>query len=108
MEPIAVFITAKDEDEAATIAKALIEEHLAACVNIMHPIRSIYRWEGKIADDTEALMIAKTRRGLFEKIQARVSSLHSYNVPEIIAVQIAEGSAEYLNWLMQEIEPAAS
>lgn len=107
MEPIAVFITAKDEDEAATIAKALIEERLAACVNIIKPIRSIYRWEGNIVDETETLLIAKTRRGLFEKLQAKTRSLHSYKVPEIVAVQIAEGSGEYLNWLMQEIEPAA-
>lgn len=108
MEPIAVFITAKNEDEAVNIAKALVEDHLAACVNIIKPIRSIYRWEGRIADDTEAMLIAKTRRGLFEKLQTKVKNLHSYTLPEIIALPIAEGSGDYLTWLMQEIEPAAS
>ncbi|MCE5311982.1 MAG: divalent-cation tolerance protein CutA [Nitrospiraceae bacterium] len=107
MEPVIVFITAKDETEAALIAHSLVEERLAACVNIIKSVRSIYRWEGKVEDENETLLIAKTRRGLFDKLRKKVKTLHSYAVPEIIAAQIAEGSAEYLSWLMQEIEPPA-
>ncbi|MDX9715272.1 MAG: divalent-cation tolerance protein CutA [Dissulfurispiraceae bacterium] len=107
MLPVMVFITAKDEAEAAFIAHGLVEEGLAACVNIIRSVRSIYRWEGRIEDENETLLIVKTRKNLFNALQAKVKTLHSYAVPEIIAVQIAEGSVEYLKWLMQETEPTA-
>ncbi|MCC6347656.1 MAG: divalent-cation tolerance protein CutA [Nitrospirales bacterium] len=99
MEALVVYITAPDEEEAAKIARTLVEERLAACVNIVRGIRSLYRWEGKIEDDSEVLMITKTRRELFPSLQERVKELHRYTVPEIIALPIVEGSPDYLCWL---------
>lgn len=101
MSEIVVFITAPKEEEAVKIARALVNERLAGCVNILKNIRSIYSWEGKIEDEKEFLMIAKTRKSLFKPLQARVKELHSYTVPEIIAVPIIEGSADYLKWLKE-------
>jgi periplasmic divalent cation tolerance protein len=99
MDNIVVFITASNEDEAANISKALIVAKLAGCVNIIKGIRSIYNWEGKIEDEPEVLMIAKTREHLFESLSKKVKELHSYTVPEIIAVPIVKGSQDYLTWL---------
>lgn len=99
MEAIVVYITAPNEDEAARIAKTIVQERLAACVNIVKGIRSIYNWQGKIEDDSEVLMIVKTQRHLFELLKRRVKELHSYTVPEIIALSVIEGSEDYLNWL---------
>jgi periplasmic divalent cation tolerance protein len=101
METIVVYITAPNEDEAARIAKAIVEERLAGCINIVKGIRSIYNWQGKIEDDAEVLMIVKTQRHLFEPLKRRVKELHSYTVPEIIALPIIEGSEDYLNWLKE-------
>lgn len=101
MENIIVFITASSEDEAAKIARALVEARLAGCVNMLKGIRSIYTWQGKVEDESEVLMIAKTRRDLFEALLKKVKELHSYSVPEIIALPIVEGSADYLNWLKE-------
>jgi periplasmic divalent cation tolerance protein len=99
MDALVVFITASNEDEGANIAKTLVEERLAGCVNIVKDIRSIYRWEGKTEDEKEVLMIAKTQRSLFTKLSQRVRELHSYTVPEIIAIPVFEGSEDYLSWL---------
>ncbi len=101
MENIVVFITASNEDEASSIARALVEGRLAGCVNIIKGIRSIYAWEGKIEDGAEVLMIAKTQRSLFAKLCKRVKELHSYTVPEIIAMPVVEGSEDYLKWLKE-------
>ncbi len=96
---IIVYITASNEEEAARIAHALVSEQLAACVNIIKNIRSVYSWQGRIEDDSEALMVVKTQGMLFHDLSARVKALHSYEVPEIIAVPVIDGSAEYLKWL---------
>jgi periplasmic divalent cation tolerance protein len=96
---VVVFITAPSDEEAALIAKSLVESKLAACVNIIRGIRSIYSWQGKIEDETEVLMIAKTRQELFESLTSRVKELHSYDVPEVIALPILQGSEDYLTWL---------
>lgn len=101
-EYIVVLITAPNEEEAANIAKELVGAQLAACVNIIRGLRSLYRWQGKIEDEDEVLMVAKTRRELFEGLQKKVKELHSYSVPEIIALPIVEGSEEYLKWLGEE------
>ncbi|MBI4681693.1 MAG: divalent-cation tolerance protein CutA [Nitrospirae bacterium] len=98
---IIVFITAPNEDEAAGIARSLVEARLAACVNIVKNVRSIYTWQGKIQDDSEVLMIAKTRRDLFDALSVKVKELHSYDVPEIIALPIIDGSEDYLKWLRE-------
>ena len=96
---IVVFVTCGSEEEALKIAHALVEERLAACANIVSPIRSIYRWEGKICDEKEWLLLIKTRQSLFEELAKRVKALHSYSVPEIIGLPITEGSSAYLNWI---------
>ncbi|NOZ22715.1 MAG: divalent-cation tolerance protein CutA [Planctomycetes bacterium] len=96
---IAVFVTAPSSEEAAKIARAVVDERLAACGNITQSIRSIYRWEGKVCDDEEVLLIMKTRRDLFDRLAARVKELHSYEVPEIIALPIVAGSEPYLKWI---------
>ncbi len=101
MENILVFITAPDEEEAAKISRALVGARLAGCVNIIKGIRSIYRWQGEVEDGGEVLMIAKTRRELFDTLVKKVKELHSYTVPEVIAVPIVEGSADYLGWLRE-------
>ena len=96
---IVVYVTAPNEDEAAAIAKTLVGERLAACVNIVRPIRSVYMWQGKIEDDTEVLMIMKTRASLFDRLCRKVRELHSYSVPEVIALPVVSGSDDYLAWL---------
>lgn len=95
-----VLVTAGNEEQAATIAYALVEERLAACVNIVSAIRSIYRWRDEIQSDPEVLMIVKTRASLVAKIEARVKQLHSYEVPEVIALPIVAGAKPYLDWLL--------
>ncbi len=94
-----VLITVTDEDEAVKIGKTLVEEKLAGCVNIIKGIRSIYFWQGKVEDEPEVLMIVKTKTDLFDELEKRVKSLHSYTVPEIIGIKIDKGSEGYLNWL---------
>ncbi len=101
LEPIVVLVTCGSEEEAVKIANALVEAHLAACVNLVSPIRSIYRWEGKIWDEKECLLIIKTQKERFEGLEKKVKSLHSYSVPEIISLPILEGSSSYLNWLLE-------
>jgi periplasmic divalent cation tolerance protein len=96
---VVVFITAPNGDDAAKIARALVESRLAACVNIVKNVRSIYAWQGKVEDDSEFLLLAKTRRELFNELADRVKELHSYDVPEIIALPITHGSEDYLKWL---------
>jgi periplasmic divalent cation tolerance protein len=99
MNEIIVFITAPSEDEAVKIANAVVATRLAGCVNIIKNIRSVYRWEEKIEDEAEVLMIVKTRKELFESLAGKVRELHSYSVPEIIALPIVEGSEDYRQWL---------
>jgi periplasmic divalent cation tolerance protein len=101
MDEIIVFITASSEEEAAKIARALVEARLAGCVNIIKNIRSIYSWQGKIEDEPEVLMIVKTQKSLFDSLTKKVEELHSYTVPEIIVLPIAEGSKDYLKWLRE-------
>ena len=100
-ESIVVFVTCGSEEEALKIANALVEEPLAACVNLVSPIRSIYRWEGKIWDEKEWLLIIKTQKQRFDELEKKVKSLHSYSVPEIIGLPITEGSLAYLNWIKE-------
>ncbi|MBI4685130.1 MAG: divalent-cation tolerance protein CutA [Nitrospirae bacterium] len=98
---VVVFITVPNEEEASKIAKTLVEERLAGCVNIIKNMRSIYSWQGKIHDEPEVLLIAKTQSRLFDNISKRVKELHTYTVPEIIGVPIVEGSYDYLKWLKE-------
>ena len=95
-----VMVTAGNGDEALTIARTLVEEKLTACVQIIPRIRSIYRWKGEICDEEEHLLIMKTRSELFPLLQDRIRELHSYEVPEIISLPVADGLPEYLGWLI--------
>ncbi len=99
---IVVLVTVGSEQEAETIATALLEERLAACVNVTSPVRSLYRWEGRIADDREWQLIIKTQARLFEALAARVRALHSYDVPEIIALPVLAGTTDYVDWIQNE------
>lgn len=101
---IVVFITAPNEDEAAEIAKALVKSKLAACVNIIKGVRSIYSWRGNLEDNSEVLMIMKTQKKLFAALSDKTKELHSYDVPEIIALPITGGSEDYLKWLRESTE----
>ena len=98
MKYCSVYITAAGEDEAATIGRTLVEEKLAACVNIL-PVKSIYRWEEGIEEEAEAVMFVKTRQELAEKLIDRVKELHSYDVPCIVSFTIENGNSEYLDWI---------
>ena len=81
-----------------------MEENLAACVNILPSVTSVYKWEGIVQSDNEMLLIIKTREEKFEAVEAKIKSLHEYTVPEIIALPIVKGSAEYQNWIVKETE----
>lgn len=105
-DAIVVLVTAGSHDEAAKIARSVVEERLAACVNIVPGLRSIYRWKGQVADDAEWLLVMKTSRARFAALEARVRELHSYEVPEVIALDVAAGSRPYLDWLLGSVATA--
>jgi periplasmic divalent cation tolerance protein len=96
--------TAGSREEADRIAAALVDERLAACVNVVAPITSIYRWRGAVERAEEVLLVVKTRRTLVARVAARIRALHSYELPEAIALAIGGGSAEYLAWIAGETE----
>jgi len=103
-----VLVSCGTEEEASRIARALVEERLAACVNIVDaPVRSIYRWKGRIETAEERLLLIKTRRGRLKALEAAVKRLHSYETPEMIALPIAEGARAYLAWLEECVRPGA-
>ena len=101
-DKIVVLSTCSSPEEAEKVARKLVEERLAACVNIVNGVRSIYRWQEKVEDASEWLLIIKTRRGLFERVRAQIERIHSYDVPEVVALPIVEGSEGYLDWLDKE------
>jgi len=96
---IVVFITASNGEEATRLADMLVGAHLAACVQILPEMESVYRWEGKVERQAEILLLAKTTKDKFEDLEREVRALHSYETPEIIAVPVILGSAPYLEWL---------
>jgi len=98
---VVVLVTCGTEEEAVKVARAVVEERLAACTNLISPVRSIYQWEGKICDDREWLLIIKTRQERYKQLEEKVKSLHSYSVPEIISLPILEGSSSYLEWVRE-------
>lgn len=104
MQPHIVFITAGSAEEAERIARALVEERLAACANIVPGVTSVYRWEGQVQSDSEVLLVVKTADSRLSRIVERVKELHSYDVPEVVALPITGGSADYLAWLAAAVE----
>lgn len=103
-DKILVLTTAGSNDEARRIGRALVERLLAACVNIVPQVGSIYRWEGEIEEAEEWLLIVKTTRTAFERVRAAILELHSYELPECICVSIEEGSLQYLSWIGQSVK----
>jgi periplasmic divalent cation tolerance protein len=101
-----VFVMAANEAECGRIAQALVEEKLAACVNIVGPVRSIYRWHGTIENASEYMLLIKAPGRHFSKLERRVRELHSYEVPEIVAVRLAAGSKPYIAWLAESTAQA--
>jgi periplasmic divalent cation tolerance protein len=100
-----IFATTGSEESALTIARALVSERLAACVNIVGPVRSIYRWRDAVEDDREYLLVIKTRATLYMKVETRVRELHTYEVPEVLAVIADRGSPPYVKWLLESTGP---
>lgn len=98
-DPIVVFMTAASGEEATRLAEMLVGAHLAACVQILPEMESVYRWEGKIERQAEVLLLAKTTQAKFSDLEREVRALHSYETPEIVAVPITAGSAPYLEWM---------
>jgi periplasmic divalent cation tolerance protein len=96
---VVCLVTIDDPVKAGDIARHLVEERLAACVNIIPEIRSIYLWKGQVCDDKERLLIIKTRQDLFDKLMTAIRALHPYEVPEIIALNVEKGLPEYLRWI---------
>ena len=104
-DAIVVFMTAANGEEAARLADMLVGAHLAACVQILPEMESVYRWQGKIERQSEVLLLVKTTRSKFDELEREVRALHSYETPEIIAVPVTTGSTPYLEWLIQATDP---
>ncbi len=99
-----VLSTAASDEEARVIASALVEKRLAACVNILGPIHSIYRWKDAVEDSQEYLLLIKTAESMFPKLRDELKSLHSYEVPECIAIDIEDGLPAYLEWIGESVK----
>ena len=102
-EATVVLVTAPTPEAAAEIARALVEEGLVACGNVVPGLRSIYRWEGKVVDEAEALLVLKTERRLLGALKARVATLHPYQVPELLALPVDDGLGPYLAWIAASV-----
>ncbi len=102
MPALLALSTCPDAETAAHIARTLVEEKLAACVNRVPGVTSTYRWEGEVQDDAEVLLLIKTTRECFEALRTRLVELHPYSLPELIALDIADGLSAYLDWLAHE------
>jgi periplasmic divalent cation tolerance protein len=102
-DKIVVLTTCATAEEAGKIARALVSKKLAACVNVLPTVRSIYRWKGEMEEAQETQLVIKSSRGLFDQIRAEVEKLHSYEVAEVIALPIVDGSEAYLEWLGREL-----
>ena len=104
MEITLVYMTAGDKAEAAEIGTALVESNLAACVNIIDPMKSIYRWEGKLQEDQETILIAKTTQDKTEALKEKVVSIHSYDCPCILTVPVSGCHAPFMNWITDQVK----
>lgn len=98
---IVILTNTASHEEAKTIAKSLITDSLAACVNIFKNESSLYRWEGKVCEEQEFQLVIKTKESLYRKVEAAIIRLHSYDVPEIIALPVLDGSSDYLKWVRE-------
>jgi periplasmic divalent cation tolerance protein len=101
-EVVALLMTAPDEETGRRIARALVEERLAACVNVLPGVHSIYRWKGAVEEADEVMLVAKTRAERAAALAARVRALHPYELPEVVALPVTDGSRAYLRWVVAE------
>jgi periplasmic divalent cation tolerance protein len=101
--PLVVLSTFPDADTAARVARVLVEDRLAACVNVVPTVRSIYRWEGQVCDEAETLAVIKTTAERYAALAAKIAELHPYQVPEVIALPLADGHPPYLAWLAAQV-----
>ena len=108
MAPAILLCTCPDLDSARALAASLVEARLAACVNLLPGVRSTYRWQGEIHDDTEVLLVIKTTGERFDALRTRLAALHPYEVPELVAVGIADGLPAYLDWIVRGTAGPAS
>ena len=106
-DKVIVLTTCGKSEDAEKLAQGLIEKRLAACVNVVSGVRSYYRWQGKIENDTELLLIIKTARGLVDQVRQELEKLHPYELPELVVAPIIDGSPNYLAWLEKEVTPEA-
>ncbi|MET0401331.1 MAG: divalent-cation tolerance protein CutA [Cystobacter sp.] len=106
-DAVLVLVTAPTAEQAAALARTLLEEGLAACGNVVPGLRSIYRWEGRVQDEPEALLLLKSRAPLFEALRERVVALHPYQCPEVLRVDVAAGHAPYLRWITDNVRSGA-
>jgi periplasmic divalent cation tolerance protein len=105
VEPVLVLTTVPAGDRGETIARTLVDEHLAACVNVGAPMTSFYRWRGRVERDEERQLVIKTTRDRVPALQARLAELHTYEVPEFLVLTVGGGSAAYLDWITTSVEP---
>ncbi|HRK96300.1 MAG TPA: divalent-cation tolerance protein CutA [Rhodospirillales bacterium] len=108
MAEVLVYVTAASRDHAVLIGRTLVQERLAACVNVLGPIASIYRWEGEVFEEEEVAFLVKTRSELVSALSERIEDLHDYETPCVVAVEIAGGNPEFLAWIGKQcLDPAA-
>src|SRR5438128_8236824 len=106
VDTVVVYVTAPSAEEARTLARVLVDERLAACVNLL-PVESVYRWQGQVEEAAETLLVIKTRRARLDALAARLRALHAYAVPEIIALPVVSGWPPHLQWIVDETKPPA-
>ena len=106
-QPVVILSSCADESRAQAIATQLVEQRLAACVNVVSGVRSTYRWEGKVRTDSELLLVIKSERDQVQSIRQVVQELSGYELPELIAIEIIDGSEQYIDWLTVESRPLA-
>ena len=102
-EAVVALMTGPDRDTMLSLGRALVEERVIACLNIVERVTSVYRWEGRVREDDEVLAILKTTRGRVEALERRVAELHPYDVPELLIIPVAAGSGAYLDWVVGEV-----
>ena len=107
-DKIVVLSTCDSEPQATRVARHLVELRLAACVNIISGARSIYRWKDRIEEAAEWVLVIKSRRDLLPALRAELEKIHSYEVPEVVALQVVDGSPHYLAWMERELTPASA
>lgn len=101
--PRVVFVTGPDRETVAELGRAVVRERLAACVNVLGPVASVYRWEGEVAEASEAMAVIKTTVGRLDRLRERILELHPYDTPEFVALAVTDGSEAYLRWIEDSV-----